>query len=55
MRFDVLKLRTGAGATYEGVTLLAERAMSLARDVDGALAAEEVVRGTRQEARGTIR
>ena len=43
MRFDVLKLITGAGATYESVTLLAERAMSLARDVDGALAAEQIV------------
>ena len=45
MRLDVLKLRTGAGATHEHITLLAERAMSLARDVDGVLAAEAAVRG----------
>jgi eukaryotic-like serine/threonine-protein kinase len=54
MRYDVLKLRTGAG-TAEHVTLLAERALSLARDVDGVVAAvSEVNRvGSTGERRGT--
>jgi serine/threonine-protein kinase len=54
MRYDVLKLRTGAG-TAEHVTLLAERALSLARDVDGVVAAvSEVNRvGSTDERRGT--
>jgi serine/threonine-protein kinase len=54
MRYDVLKLRTGAG-TAEHVTLLAERALSLARDVDGVVAAvDEVNRvGATGERRGT--
>jgi serine/threonine-protein kinase len=37
LRFDVLRLKTGASSTAN-VTLLAERAMSLARDVDEAIA-----------------
>ena len=51
MRLDVLKLRTGAGATHEHITLFAERAMSLARDVDGVLAAEAAVRNEPRAAR----
>jgi serine/threonine-protein kinase len=37
LRFDVLRLKTGASSTAN-VTLLAERAMSLARDVDEVIA-----------------
>ena len=45
MRYDVLRFRTGA-QTHQNVTLLAERAMSLARDVDGMVAADdEIARG----------
>jgi eukaryotic-like serine/threonine-protein kinase len=36
MKLDVVRLRSG-GQTYHGVTMLAERAMHLARDVDGML------------------
>jgi len=42
MRFDLLRLRTG-GQTQGQVTLMAERAMSLARDVDGVLEARAAV------------
>lgn len=38
LRFDVLRLKTGASST-QNVTLIAERAMSLAQDVDGMIAA----------------
>jgi serine/threonine-protein kinase len=51
MRLDVMKLRTRSGATHEHITLLAERAMSLARDVDGVLAAEAAVRNDQRPAR----
>ena len=37
LRFDVLRLKTG-GSSTSNVTLVAERAMSLARDVDGMIA-----------------
>ena len=36
MRYDVLKLKTG-GQSFQQVTLLAERAMSLAQEVDNAV------------------
>ena len=52
MRYDVLRFRTGA-QTHQNVTLLAERAMSLARDVDGMVAADdEIARGRRVTGRG---
>jgi serine/threonine-protein kinase len=44
MRYDLVRLRTGS-ATLDQVTLVAERAMALARDVDGALEAAEIARG----------
>jgi hypothetical protein len=40
-----VRLRTGS-ATLDQVTLVAERAMALARDVDGALEAAELARGS---------
>ena len=43
MRYDLVRLRTGS-ATLDQVTLVAERAMALARDVDGALEAAELVK-----------
>jgi serine/threonine-protein kinase len=45
LRFDVLRLKTGT-QSVEQVTLLAEKAMSLARDVDDVLAAERTARAT---------
>ena len=46
MRLDLVRLRTGA-ETHERITLLAEQAMSLARDVDGLVyGADEVARLT---------
>ncbi len=49
MRLDVLRLRTGK-QTYQHITLVAERAMSLAREVDNAVyVAEEM---SRLDARG---
>jgi serine/threonine-protein kinase len=45
MRYDLVRLRTGS-ATLDQVTLVAERAMALARDVDGALEAAELARGS---------
>jgi serine/threonine-protein kinase len=42
MRFDVLRLRTGTQSP-QSITLVAEEAMALARDVDGMLAAQDVV------------
>jgi serine/threonine-protein kinase len=44
MRYDLVRLRTGS-ATLDQVTLVAERAMALARDVDGALEAAEIAKG----------
>jgi serine/threonine-protein kinase len=38
LRFDVLRLKTGTGST-SNVTLIAERAASLAKDVDGMISA----------------
>ena len=46
MRLDLVRLRTGA-ETHERITLLAEQALSLARDVDGLVyGADEVARLT---------
>jgi serine/threonine-protein kinase len=45
LRFDVLRLKTG-GSTMSNVTLVAERAMSLAQDVDGMIAANAATRST---------
>jgi serine/threonine-protein kinase len=45
LRFDVLRLSTG-GATTKNVTLIAEQAMSLARDVDALVAQQGNERGT---------
>ena len=44
MRFDVLRLRTGT-QDLAGITLMAEQALVLARDVDGRVAANAAVRG----------
>lgn len=44
MRFDVLRLRTGT-QDLAGVTLMAEQALSLAREVDGMVAGSDAVRG----------
>ncbi|HYV96296.1 MAG TPA: protein kinase [Gemmatimonadaceae bacterium] len=52
LRFDVLRLATGASST-SNVTLIAERAMSLARDVDGMISANASVSGAAGNARGT--
>jgi serine/threonine-protein kinase len=43
MRYDVLKLKTG-GQSYQQVTQLAERAMSLAQEVDNAVYVAEEMR-----------
>ena len=43
MRLDILRLRTGS-ETHEHITLVAEQAMILAREVDGALYAADEVR-----------
>ena len=44
MRFDVLRLKTGA-QTYQHVTTVAEQAMQLAREVDNAVyVADEMAR-----------
>jgi serine/threonine-protein kinase len=44
MRFDVLRLKTGA-QSYEHVTTIAEKAMQLAREVDSAVyVADEMAR-----------
>lgn len=52
MRLDLVRLRTGA-ETHERITLLAEQAMSLARDVDGLVyGADEVARLTARGPRG---
>ena len=51
MRYDLVRLRTGV-ETYDRITLVAEQAMSLARDVDQVVyAADEVARltGSRRE------
>ena len=45
LRFDVLRLSTG-GATTKNVTLIAEQAMSLARDVDALVAQQGNNRGS---------
>jgi hypothetical protein len=45
-----VRLRTGS-ATLDQVTLVAERAMALARDVDGALEAAELARGSSSPSR----
>ncbi len=52
LRFDVLRLKTG-GSTTSNVTLVAERAMSLARDVDGMIAVNSgrTGRGARENPR----
>jgi serine/threonine-protein kinase len=44
MRFDVLRLKTGA-QSYQHVTTIAEQAMQLAREVDSAVyVADEMAR-----------
>ena len=51
LRYDLVRLRTGV-ETYDRITLVAEQAMSLARDVDQVVyAADEVARltGNRRE------
>jgi serine/threonine-protein kinase len=45
MRLDLVRLRTGAGGSPGQVTTVAERAMALAREVDGLVGAAEEVRG----------
>jgi serine/threonine-protein kinase len=45
MRLDLVRLRTGAGGSPGHVTTVAERAMALAREVDGLVGAAEEVRG----------
>jgi serine/threonine-protein kinase len=45
MRLDLVRLRTGAGGSPGHVTTVAERAMALAREVDGLVGAAEDVRG----------
>jgi serine/threonine-protein kinase len=53
MRLDLVRLRTGA-ETHERITLLAEQAMSLARDVDGLVyGADEVAKLTSRTQRGS--
>ena len=44
MRFDVLRLRTGT-QDIAGITLMAEQALVLAREVDGMVAGSDAVRG----------
>ena len=54
MQLDVLRLKTG-GQSFQQITLVAERAMSLAREVDNAVyVADEMakLRGTRGTGRG---
>jgi serine/threonine-protein kinase len=51
LRFDVLRLKTGASST-QNVTLVADRAMSLARDVEAMISLNaELARGSRPEPR----
>jgi serine/threonine-protein kinase len=50
LRFDVLRLKTGASST-QSVTQLAEHAMSLARDVDGMIAVNAELARPRPENR----
>jgi serine/threonine-protein kinase len=51
LRFDVLRLKTGASST-QNVTLVADRAMSLARDVEAMISLNaEMARGSRPEPR----
>ncbi len=45
MRIDLVRLRTGSGGSPLQVTSVAERAMALAREVDGLVGAAEEVRG----------
>jgi serine/threonine-protein kinase len=45
MRIDLVRLRTGSGSSPLQVTSVAERAMALAREVDGLVGAAEDVRG----------
>ena len=45
MRIDLVRLRTGSGGSPLQVTSVAERAMALAREVDGIVGAAEEVRG----------
>ncbi|MGZ8411973.1 MAG: protein kinase domain-containing protein [Gemmatirosa sp.] len=45
MRIDLVRLRTGSGSSPLQVTTVAERAMALAREVDGLVGAAEEVRG----------
>ncbi|HEU4631400.1 MAG TPA: serine/threonine-protein kinase [Gemmatimonadaceae bacterium] len=53
LRLDLLRLKEGAQG-HQQVTQLVERAMSLAHDVDGMVAADELARvGTRNQAPGT--
>src|SRR5687767_12063081 len=56
MRYDVLKLKTG-GQSFQQVTQLAERAMSLAQEVDNAVYVAEEMRklGIRDSSVGTRR
>ena len=54
MRFDVLRLRTGT-QSHQNVTLIAEQAMSLARDMDGLLGADEELARMRAAARPSER
>ena len=49
LRYDVLRFRTGA-QTHQNITLLAERAMTLARDVDGIVAADDELARARPRA-----
>jgi serine/threonine-protein kinase len=53
MRYDLVRLRTG-GETAQHVTLIAERAMALARDVDNAVYAADEIRANdgRETGRG---
>ncbi len=44
MRFDVLRLRTGT-QNVAGITMMAEQALVLAREVDGMVAGSDAVRG----------
>lgn len=45
MRIDLVRLRTGSGGSPLQVTSVAERAMALAREVDGIVGSAEEVRG----------
>lgn len=46
LRFDILRLKTGTESPHH-ITLVAEQALELARDVDGILAAQAAVGGDR--------